>query len=182
MAESENGLTVDEAIGKFVRCHGFPGGLSYYDIESDGVVTPGLSGLVDSLTEGSWYATGYTAPMTSSAVRERIPAHLWEVLKIEPGGIASGGGLEYAGLRFFEFTPAPLYTGKAGTDCERWLIDMMSRPGRRLKDDVMTDALTQFPGLSETAFRQAWEEARKEPTTRPEWRKTGPLRGVRNPN
>ena len=62
-----------------------------------------LPALLELLAGGSWYVTGFRTPFDPNKDAERIPAHLWNVLALHlDTNIASGGGLEYHGLRFYE--------------------------------------------------------------------------------
>ena len=76
----------------------------------------------------------------------------------------------------------------AETDCRKWLIEQLENPKTETKmdieDEVVEDEL--FYGLSRKAFKRAWRDAIKEPTTDKSWRKPGPVssscRGDRSPN
>ena len=88
----------------------WPGGVAwiddkYYNKNSGEIVWPGSVMLLflDLLREGLWYATGRLVPVDPSKGRERLQPDLWNILGIDlDNNTASGGGLEYTGLQFFE--------------------------------------------------------------------------------
>ena len=57
----------------------------------------------DLLRNDSWYAKGCRVPVDPTPRSKRIHPDLWDILVIDPdNNTASGGGLEFAGLRFYE--------------------------------------------------------------------------------
>ena len=86
------------------------GGTTWVDAEYDERLgfRPNLNvpSFLDLLQEGSWYGTGFRVPVDPTLPRERIKPDLWDILGIDPdNNTASGGGLEYSGLRFYEESP-----------------------------------------------------------------------------
>ena len=68
------------------------------------------------LREGSWYATGFRV---GSDTRARIKPNPWDILDIDlDDNTASGGGLKYAGLRFFA-DDAPAVSFKTKVETQR---------------------------------------------------------------
>ena len=62
-----------------------------------------VSSFQDLLREGSWYAKGARVPVDPTPRLVHIQPSLWDILGLDPDNdTASGGGLEYAGLRFYE--------------------------------------------------------------------------------
>ncbi len=65
----------------------------------------------------------------------------------------------------------------AETDCRKWLIEQLENPKTETKmdieDEVVEDEL--FYGLSRKAFKRAWRDAIKEPTTHRSWHRPGPV-------
>ena len=144
--KSKDGLTAWEAIRllssepgrdplEFSPDHQlFAGGVTYVDREYDTRFRPEAR-LLDRLVDRAWYAMGLRLTFEPNDQPEHIPAHLWDVLDLDPdANTASGGGLEYVRLRFYEgdgiIEPPEL------AEAERRQIDR--RPRTR---DVEADAL-----------------------------------------
>ncbi len=158
---------------------GFDGGFyDYSDLGLADVLWPGYA-ILDFRTllqESSWSAMGRRVPVDPPAGRERIQPDLWDFLDIDlDNNSASGGGLEYAGLLFFEAKPEAKKTIKAENGCREWLIEVMQGE-RKLERQLWGEAEERFPGLSDKAFKRAFREAKGEPTTHESWRKRGPIK------
>ena len=109
MTKNKDGLTAWEAIRLWFPeperdpLKPFPGGLAYYDMECDPRLRPEVLWLVDWLSDEACYAMGLRTPVEPSKQPEHIPAHLWDILALDPdANTASGGGLEYVRVRFYE--------------------------------------------------------------------------------
>ncbi len=107
--DTKDGLTAWQALRQLFPepGPGEPGFFSdlydHHDLED--VLWPGyaITDFRTLLRGGAWFARGRRVPVDPSAGRERIQPDLWDILDIDPDkNSASGGGLEYAGMRFFE--------------------------------------------------------------------------------
>ena len=82
------------------------GGTTWVDAEYNekyGEVFAGPQPLLDKLANGAWYARGYREPVEPSSKEERVQVKLWRVLNLDvEANTASGGGLKYVGLLFYE--------------------------------------------------------------------------------
>ena len=145
MVNKEEGLTAKEAIDNLCgNCDGptagekavdtpmigaaeannrgveaYSGGFTAIDAQYDerlwAVLHPGESALLDALIRGSWYAKGFTVPVSDPPQRVRVPRQFWDFLSLNfDEGTASGGRREYVGLRFYE-SGAPEPTSAAAT-------------------------------------------------------------------
>ena len=112
--KSKDGLTAWEAIRLLSPEPGrdpleffpgdqlFAGAATWVDRAYDTRLRPEAR-LLDRLADRAWYAMGLRKPFEPNDQPEHIPAHLWDVLDLHlDANVASGGGLEYHGLRFYE--------------------------------------------------------------------------------
>ncbi len=135
-----------------------------------------VSRFTDLLRKGSWHAKGFRAPVEPTARRERIPPEKWEILSIDlDDNSASGGGIEYVGLRFFEAKPGAKKTKKAENQCCEWLVEVMKAKRRKVLSQLKEEAGQKIPGLSDKAFKRAWKFAKDQPTTHESWQPRGPI-------
>ena len=120
MTKSKDGLTAWEAIRLFSPepeiaqtdmiksdLELWEGGTTWVDAEYDERLgerlrpVPGVLVLVNRLADGTWYAMGLRKPFEPNDPSEYIPAHLWDILDLDPdANTAFGGGLEYFLLLF----------------------------------------------------------------------------------
>ena len=139
------------------------------------------------LTDGVWHATGrrVTDKGIGPSNPEIIPPDWWEFLILDfHVSSASGGGVEFVGVRIFDGPlPAPVESaapvrssGKARADCGKWLVEELKHPRTQAntKEKLKDVALQQFSGLSVRSFAAAWKDAKDAATTNPDWHKRGP--------
>ena len=164
----------------------WPGGVAwiddkYYNKNSGEIVWPGSVMLLflDLLREGLWYATGRLVPVDPSKGREHLQLDLWDILGIDlDDNTASGGGLEYVGLRFYETKPKAKKTKRAETQCREWLIELMKAERKTTMSQILEEANEKIPGLSDNAFGRAWKFAKDQPTTHKSWQSRGPIKSL----
>ena len=176
MTADEDGLTAWEALAKLW------GGKIPDEKEVTPFMMPGddykayvARRLFRALAKSFYRGTGYRAPATD---RGDIPRDYWSFLDIDPdASIASGAGVQFHGLRFFENKPKPKSSSTTKQACLKWLTEEMKGPRTQYKPEYETVALdVRYPGLNPRAFRSAWEEAWKQPGRHKSW-KPGPIPG-----
>ncbi len=114
-------------------------------------------------------------PVRPDLRAKRIPPYLWKVLRIDAdANRATGDGLTYSGLTFYETKPEPKHTVRAEVECGRWLAEKMQSPKETTVEKLFREAEQKFSGLSHGAFKRAVAHAKVANTTHPSWRKSGP--------
>ncbi len=109
-------------------------------------------------------------PVSPDSRTERIPSNLWNVLRIDPdANQATGGGLTYSALEFYETKPEPKHTVRAEVECGRWLAEKMQSPKETTVEKLFREAEQKFSGLSYRAFKRAVPRAKVANTTHPSW-------------
>ncbi len=172
--------------GTFNAIHTFPGGLSYYDVETayfdayDPTDVRRVQPLIDRALSGDWHATGRRKVGDDKLPlkREVIRSEFWEFLQVDViADSASGGGIEFVGLRW-HLCPPPEREKKtivAKKECIGWLFEIMKHPRTTTVPQLQSEAQHKFPDLSARTFRRALSEVKGKNTIHPSWRKSGPL-------
>lgn len=157
----------------------FPGGLQFYDMDSG--VSNDVRELITLAVNGNWHATGRRkiGDGTSPSKPEVIPPESWEYLILDiDTGTASGGGIEFVGLRWHN-SPPPQPTKMTIAEeasCTVWLTEKMKQPRNATVTKLHNEASIKFTGLSDRAFKRAMINAKKNNTIDPTWKTSGPIR------
>lgn len=119
-----------------------------------------LRPLLDKLIAGRWYAIGYQVPITPESQPVRVPAHLWEVLCLDPNtDSVARGGLEYVRLRFYDGLLHRPRRGRPKRDvpltqrAEGWADEMRRQP-KRTKREVAQEIAKREQIDTETVARE----------------------------
>ena len=158
-AEYETWQALKQLPSSFV----FPGGLVHIDPDSGG--RSDIQELITLAVYGNWHATGRRkkGDGMSPSKPEVIPPDSWEYLILDiDTGTASGGGIEFVGLRWCNSPPPqPIkMTSAAENTCVDWLIEKMKQPRNATTDKLQDEAVIKFNNLSNKAFRRALAAAK----------------------
>ena len=138
-----------------------------------------MSSFKDLLKKGSWHGKGFRVPVDPTARRERIPPEKWDILGIDlDDNSASGSGLKYAGLRFYEkkkvgksLSRERVRRAELERFMEKRIADLKDAGGRSSARQDEQAARKHFKGHS---IPRAWIQVFREEFNVPlEWSKPG---------
>jgi hypothetical protein len=123
--------------------------------------------LIARLASGELVGFVFPHPIPPAGERIRVDADRWQHARFAGIGNVRIDGVKYKDLRIWRSADLDAhrprvvyYSGKAVTDCERWLRDTVERGGpEKPKALYKAEAIKLFEGLSGRGFDRAWDMA-----------------------